>query len=1788
MDKAYSYIFSKIPETIDFDFISVKNETSKSIILENISNKSILFKVENAEGFIFEPNQGIIPIKKRVELKIKINPNYAQVLIANARIILDQKYKKIIRLSSIAKYPFISINRTNLDFGTVQIGHMKEQELIITNNENVPAKFTIERTSTQPGNQPCMFYISNLSGEIPPNSNYLLKILFKPIFCFNNSYETFSLSIKGGNKLTFACRGGCNSLHTWVGVKSVNFKSVPLGNQIRKLFRIFNDSDISTEFQIYHDNSGAFFFDVNEGIIPAKSNVRINVTFRPYETMAYYQRVFCLIRNHSLFPIDLLGSCHNLLTKSPLLDMKQIEFFRMKELRGVYFTDNKKKLDMYDKLNEGISQEEKKDLNDEMVIENNNTEIINKNLKSQQPQLHKEMFWETFSNTRLISFNTDLIDFNFVQSGTVSEPQILKVNNNSNQDMKVKFIYDKPINLNNLIKSLNIFHSENTIFFTIPEEKIIPANSTEEFKIYFKPKKSESYYFSDLPCQARFISEKEKNSSTMEITKKLIKSKKIKNRQQLSDINKEQLSDFGKEIINQSVVLNPQLQKNNTNLLLSMNKSLDLNKLNNFTSNNNTYNINTLLSPVDYFDPPISLNISLVGHSFPPGTQIFMPMYELSPKKEMFFPPTSINQSLYQTIKIENKNDTPLFYNIIQDPINVFRVHNKHGLIPSNSFHLICVEFSPKETTVYRFPLRIIFNHDSQNTKTIMLNGLCTDPVIDIEGVKSEMYFAPTYVGIKTKKSVKIKNLSPIKILVKINIDKMINGVIEVEENEFEMDTNLVKNINFFMTPNKNEEVSGHVTVTAERVYNPQVENIGIFQPNLLREKEKKDFDKRIFTKEFNILGRGSDGKLEIKPEKLEFGTVKVGFHKKMSFSIYNPTITNFYIRLEPDFSGNYGLPEDKEMNSGKNNNKYRSDISFDFIEGMLNSFCKKDIAIQFEPKTRSTLTFKLNVFATDNTSRSKDIISRENNNMNDSNINNNYYLANDENNDIAINKEELKCTLEITAKGDYPLIKIVDVRNNLESVATLWKELNVDEANEELGKKLTNEEMNYSNSKSGKKLDNLDTKLKIVKFNFGKHFFKREKMLTEKYDIFLTLKNEGGVPTEFYFKFPDDVNIKREIWMDPVEPTSNDKVEYHVLKEHIFTLEPKRSKLDPGETTNIRLRYNIKEKGQHRLRVIFQVVNGKPLIFELIGETLGEKYGILSIPKNIIDFGNVPIGYTSFISAPIELRNISGIKVKYVIEHSKIEKYNKLYENFDIIKLENFEGAVGPGETKYIIVYFRALAEINYKINLTLHYTDENKVFKEIITILGKGFIPEKEKENSEKTLKEKTSGEIVKNNLMINDTPSLNLMPNKMICNFYNNEMIQKCGFNIEELNFGEINEPKYKTVILYNYSNKYPLNFDFAEPGFLVRDELKIIPNKGIIESGKYKLIKLILKPLPLFNSEYQGDILVRITWDKEGDNLIFSKSPKRKSLAPIKDPKHLLQNSASLIKAHTIKRENIFLRVIKKAKIVEKFGNLTHSETTTVNTSFIENILKDLTKQILSSDELKLKISKEIQEQPLTLYKWTNDQKYSSVAKVRQKYINNLKLLIISQMGDLSNDTRSKKGRSILEMKSTHSKVNSSQLNSNKQNSSGTKDLQPDLPVIKEEYNENTDRQIQEKYLKDLMVKYKYNLSDINERLIMLNEETKKIITDVIMENTLYNIVSQSVYGDADLTVKPRIYFFLNKNEEINNNNNNNNDLIKSENKEEEKVQNENIQEENKNNNNASIGDKNMIKSIESNN
>ena len=76
----------------------------------------------------------------------------------------------------------------------------------------------------------------------------------------------------------------------------------------------------------------------------------------------------------------------------------------------------------------------------------------------------------------------------------------------------------------------------------------------------------------------------------------------------------------------------------------------------------------------DYFDPPFPLKISVIGHSFPPNTQIFMPMIELNPSKEIIFQPSTINQSIFQTLIIKNNSDTVLYYKFLTDISNIFRV----------------------------------------------------------------------------------------------------------------------------------------------------------------------------------------------------------------------------------------------------------------------------------------------------------------------------------------------------------------------------------------------------------------------------------------------------------------------------------------------------------------------------------------------------------------------------------------------------------------------------------------------------------------------------------------------------------------------------------------------------------------------------------------------------------------------------------------------------------------------------------------------------------------------------------------------------------------------------------------------------------------------------------------------------------------------------------------------------------------------------------------------------------
>ncbi len=156
-------------------------------------------------------------------------------------------------------------------------------------------------------------------------------------------------------------------------------------------------------------------------------------------------------------------------------------------------------------------------------------------------------------------------------------------------------------------------------------------------------------------------------------------------------------------------------------------------------------------------EPPMCITLPTVGHSFPPGSQPFLPMLELSPSNIVQFLPAALEESSYQTVQLINNSDTPIYYKMLPDPSRTFRIFPATGLIEGKSFGLVCFEFSPRVQQSYSFVTQCVLNHTAAYETKLQLVGYCYVPTISIEG-EGKIYYPPTFMGVASKEKLKIKN----------------------------------------------------------------------------------------------------------------------------------------------------------------------------------------------------------------------------------------------------------------------------------------------------------------------------------------------------------------------------------------------------------------------------------------------------------------------------------------------------------------------------------------------------------------------------------------------------------------------------------------------------------------------------------------------------------------------------------------------------------------------------------------------------------------------------------------------------------------------------------------------------------------------------------------------------------------------------------------------------------------------------------------------------------------------
>lgn len=64
------------------------------------------------------------------------------------------------------------------------------------------------------------------------------------------------------------------------------------------------------------------------------SQTRIVINFSPKKTGNFYERVFCIVRNHKVLYVDLLGTSFDILTKPIPLLQRHIDVYRHKVTMG--------------------------------------------------------------------------------------------------------------------------------------------------------------------------------------------------------------------------------------------------------------------------------------------------------------------------------------------------------------------------------------------------------------------------------------------------------------------------------------------------------------------------------------------------------------------------------------------------------------------------------------------------------------------------------------------------------------------------------------------------------------------------------------------------------------------------------------------------------------------------------------------------------------------------------------------------------------------------------------------------------------------------------------------------------------------------------------------------------------------------------------------------------------------------------------------------------------------------------------------------------------------------------------------------------------------------------------------------------------------------------------------------------------------------------------------------------------------------------------------------------------
>ncbi|XP_071368292.1 cilia- and flagella-associated protein 65 [Centroberyx affinis] len=643
--------------------------------------------------------------------------------------------------------------------------------------------------------------------------------------------------------------------------------------------------------------------------------------------------------------------------------------------------------------------------------------------------------------------------------------------------------------------------------------------------------------------------------------------------------------------------------------------------------------------------PPWCVTVRVIGHSFQPGREHFIPRCSLQHPR-VVFPALSVLS--YRTVLFQNSGELPLTFHLDPDQspnpslaASVFVVPSC-GLIRPGDHQILTLRTTPTEDSPEQgFSLSLQLNaakHTQELTVVSTVEKVC----VSLEGDGS-LYFQPTAVGSRTQRSHRIRNLSrlPLRFQWKIPGPDQELLFVEPEAGELQPNESTVQTWSFSPLEETTYTLKSHLTFWP-------IQTPGCKESHLA----------------LKVMGMGSKGSIEAENAVLDLGELLVGSCRSIEVPLVNNSLcpVSFSLSVQQTLLDK-GLIYDP--------NTEPNALQLDSVRGTIASHSRMLLRSTVRPHRRTRYQWTIS-YQTLNASG------------------------------FVSSPAQKVC--EVQGEGVFPTLQVIDACSGGSvgglSKVQLWNLFSLDGLNEHLLSSPSPPELTYRTPTrhSVSRCPSIFTTV-MLDFNFS-----AAPLSSDPSTVVLMFHNTGPIPVDWAFLFPEDQQIELEYWAETGEFSSTELHQMKVQDNRLFSISPRSGTLLPGQQRAVHFSYRHDFAGMDRLPVLFKLSHGREILLNFQGVTVERDRPYLHYASSWHVFTPVTIGGFTPPRQVYELYNGGAVPVRYEVDTAPLKQLQADNFNQPVMSCLNPQGEVLPGKTAILEWVFSPLEATMYNVDIPIH----------------------------------------------------------------------------------------------------------------------------------------------------------------------------------------------------------------------------------------------------------------------------------------------------------------------------------------------------------------------------------------------------------------------------------------------------------------------------------------------------